>query len=135
MGVGAGAEMRRPALISVHALHVHFSGLCAGGGFSEAAPFPSERAAGAFFLEEVALEAAGPTSLGALASSSLLSAGKASAPQLPALSFWNDLVGGLSRLPRWLGSRLAPWSQRTWQKRTRGSHEKGGGGERGTLAN
>ena len=75
-------------------------GLVRGGGFSEAAPFPSERAAGAFFLEEVALEAAGPTSLGALASSSLLSAGKASAPQLPALSFWNDLVGGLSRLPR-----------------------------------
>jgi hypothetical protein len=33
VGVGAGAEMRRPALISVHALHVHFSGLCAGGGF------------------------------------------------------------------------------------------------------
>ena len=116
----------------MHVLHAHFSGLCVGGGFSEGAPLSSKgAAAGAFFLEDTA----GASGLGALASSSLLSAGKASAPQLPALSFWNDLVGGLSRLPRWLGSRLAPWSQRTWQKRTRGSHEKGGRGERGTLTN
>ena len=96
-------------MISVHALHAHFSGLCAGGGFSEAARFSSERAAGAFFLEEMALEeAAGACSSGALASSSLLSIGKAAATRLPpALSFRHGLAGGLSRLLR---SRLAPLS-------------------------
>ena len=111
-------------MISVHALHAHFSGLCAGGGFSEAARFSSERAAGAFFLEE----AAGAGSSGALDSSSLLSTGKAAAARLlPALSSRHGLAGGLSSL---LSSRLAPLSWQTWQKRTRhgGGEGEGRGG-------
>ena len=104
----------------MHALHAHFSGLC-GGGFSEAAPFSSERAAGAFFLEEeVALEEeAGASRLGTLASSSLLSAGKNLTPRLPPdVFFTNDSAGDFSRLKK--GARLTVLSHRTWQKRTRG---------------
>ena len=105
----------------MHALHAHFSGLCAGGGFSEAAPFTAERGAGAFFWEEevVLQEAAGASRLGTLASSSLLSAGKALAPRLPPdVFFRNDAAGDFSRLIR--GARLTVLSHRTWQKRSRG---------------